>query len=120
CNRRDLIVGAPQEEYRLVEARERAVQLGEVMATCSGERRRGGTRAIELRLDAVDARLGDVALVAIRERCTILDALAIVEPEQPLADAAELRPAEEARHLFVVDVRAVQRDLPRARRLSDC
>ena len=89
------------------------------MAARGRERRRRGAGLVHVALDALDARLGDPALVVVRERRAILDALRVEQPEQQLAEPGLLRPPEEARDLLVVDVGVVQRDAARALGMLD-
>jgi hypothetical protein len=114
---RDLIVLAPQEQHGSRERAKRVVQLAEVMAAGDRERCGDGAGPIELGLDAIDAGLGHPALVVVRERSAVLDALLVEQPEQHLAERRLLGPAKEARDLVVVDVRRIQRDAPGALRL---
>ena len=62
------------------------VQRGEVMAAHGGERGRDGAGLVDVALDAIDAGLRDPALVVVRERRAILDALLVEQAEQQLAD----------------------------------
>ena len=90
------------------------MQCREVMSARDGERRRGCPRSIEAGFDTLDASLRDPALVVVRERGAVFQSLRVEQPEQQLPDPRGLRPAEEARHLVVIDIRIVERDAAHA------